>query len=876
MRKQNQWTINDLKNNTDSVDKSPYSSTGSLIISQSLDNQDESLIGNNDNFSEIRYKESEISSSARRGVLSDSESDRSPTLLTPPNIRRRALSATSRPKDRFSMLEFGSSKTNDVTKLSPTRHSMAFDNGFNINNSMIRNSIEDRETIDRVRIGNAGKGFGNLINNESEKESIADLIADVKDEEAVKLALITQKHAGQKNRMYNTETDIEKSIAQKDGNLLSETTLTNSKMCKQYLENKYHVLFKIIDNNGVYNPLTIVKNRKNEMTRDGSDHSLGSSEKSSWGSSNNRIKLRGSLSRRKESNIWDVSHMEIIKDYEQRNNFDQIHLNKQFVRCNKDNENFEDDNPIIKKESESDETKKQQKYLQLSQMFNPPTTQELQMKSFQGKEEKAINDLQLKGAKHPLSPNSTASTSQGKEESYNKSKKWPINLFRRKDKKHKNESSSSEFQVSDDSMGSLGPQTNTKNVFETSSGDQTPRSSLEDSMRQVDSEDITDNSEKMHYESSVSEEKHNYGRADDWIDDASSQTNSLDGRSNKSSTRNSMDFEPNDDHVGYSSEQNIAESSNIEDHYDGDEHEDNRFIRLSSENKTAEYSGSEDEYEDKIIGGLMGETVLVNLDILPQELIDLVFEYQEQGIVDRNVDNGRFVELDIGLNENFKFHKLISYGVDLLDLQISLVCDNAEGTKSLSQQDADEIIKRCDEYSEYIEEATKSLEKYEILLSKRKDIIEDNVFNSIDILMEFSFDVNQQSIAENKMGIKEGIRLLNNKLVKIEDTVNKLEGQHISFTEGMEVTLNEIEKMTLEVNNDYFNDLKILEDEIQLLIAEREKPPWLDVFYLMMSYVITVIMIMYWFIVACFKLLKKVLLVPCKMMETITSLNSSH
>jgi hypothetical protein len=47
------------------------------------------------------------------------------------------------------------------------------------------------------------------------KESIADLIADVKDEEAVKLALITQKHAGQKNRMHNT--DIEKSIVQKDG-----------------------------------------------------------------------------------------------------------------------------------------------------------------------------------------------------------------------------------------------------------------------------------------------------------------------------------------------------------------------------------------------------------------------------------------------------------------------------------------------------------------------------------------------------------------------------------------------------------------------------------------------------------------------------------
>jgi hypothetical protein len=53
--------------------------------------------------------------------------------------------------------------------------------------------------------------------------------------------------------------------------------------------------------------------------------------------------------------------------------------------------------------------------------------------------------------------------------------------------------------------------------------------------------------------------------------------------------------------VDYSSRQNTAESSNIEDHYDkftflGDELEDNRFNRLLSENKTAEYSGSEGNY----------------------------------------------------------------------------------------------------------------------------------------------------------------------------------------------------------------------------------------------------------------------------------------
>jgi hypothetical protein len=51
----------------------------------------------------------------------------------------------------------------------------------------------------------------------------------------------------------------------------------------------------------------------------------------------------------------------------------------------------------------------------------------------------------------------------------------------------------------------------------------------------------------------------------------------------------------------------------------------------------------------------------------------------------------------------------------------------------------------------------------------------------------FSFDsINQQNyylpsqsiVAEYKMNIEEGINLLNNKLVNIEDIVNKLERQH--------------------------------------------------------------------------------------------------
>jgi hypothetical protein len=70
------------------------------------------------------------------------------------------------------------------------------------------------------------------------------------------------------------------------------------------------------------------------------------------------------------------------------------------------------------------------------------------------------------------------------------------------------------------------------------------------------------------------------------------------------------------------------------------------------------------------------------------------------------------------------------------------------------------------------------------------------IFESLDIVSspvnmnspntsEFSFsdDTQQnhlpsQSIVECKMKIDKGIKLLNNKLVNIEGTVNKLEGQH--------------------------------------------------------------------------------------------------
>ncbi|CAG8449518.1 7433_t:CDS:2 [Acaulospora colombiana] len=50
--------------------------------------------------------------------------------------------------------------------------------------------------------------------------------------------------------------------------------------------------------------------------------------------------------------------------------------------------------------------------------------------------------------------------------------------------------------------------------------------------------------------------------------------------------------------------------------------------------------------------------------------------------------------------------------------------------------------------------------------------------------------------------------------------------------------LDLIQELTLEVNNDYFRQLKVLEDDIHLLIAEQKRSSVLDIFYLMMSYVL--------------------------------------
>ncbi len=320
-------------------------------------------------------------------------------------------------------------------------------------------------------------------------------------------------------------------------------------MCKHFLENKYHVLFKIIDNNGVYNPLQIIKNRTNDMVRERSDHSLGPSEKFNGGSSNglnsNRIKPRGSLLSRKGTSIWDVSHME--------NEQFEVHPNKQIACVNSHEAKNEVDKNFDNKMAS------EQKHL--FQIFIPPTQETQAMIPH---EEKGSSDGQSKKEKHSRtsSLNSITAASQEKDEPYNKSKRWSIHsihLFKRKDKKHKNESNLSDAEtIKEVPYDSLTPQMNTTNASDLSSGDQTSRSSLEDgrcssekgkdSQQQLNHEDKAHNNEG-YYESGskhervllkLSVEKHNHDRVP--VDDWPSRRNSVDTstvHSNNSSTINS-------------------------------------------------------------------------------------------------------------------------------------------------------------------------------------------------------------------------------------------------------------------------------------------------------------------------------------------------
>nr|CAG8530113.1 13026_t:CDS:10 [Entrophospora candida] len=611
-------------------------------------------------------------------------------------------------------------------------------------------SIEEREwSFDRERIGNAGKGFGNLMNDNGKQESIADLIASEKDEDVVKLAKFTQRHADQMNKSRLSVIEHEK--YPKENNSCSsrfnpsDATLNNSRMCKQFLETKYDVIFKLINNDHVYNPLQVIKKRNNE--RINSSENENDIENSEFDNENSIIIAQQKRNRHKQ------------KD-DQLNNDDYILEENPIASSPNDHQPVRATTEPILHNNTNNNSKRR-----LSQIFIPPSSSSPSLSSLSPPADKHVvvnsenneNLLQKRSKaliQSPLEKMNDFPTYSGEimnsvEDAQKSQEKLNNNIIY----------TIQDYDESSDARFMENDYENTTRI----------KNFLDDNF-------INDNSSSK--------------------DDDSISTSIGFSRSSSFSARHSMD-----DSIKVSSNSIIIDI----------EATDN-VMELDENAKENSNDGPR----------LSGETILVNTDVLPNELIDLIYTYQEKGLISPAEKNERYIELDYGLNEVFKFKRSIHHGVNPLNLDVSLLGDTNKDYQSFVQQEIDESLRRCDTY---IQDATKFLETYREKLSVKENAIQKNDYYSLEsnnfIIAKHS-KTKGQSLYELKDSIDIGANSLNDKLDNINNVFSK-----------------EMKEMTFDVNNDYFHELKILEDEIQLLDTERGKSSWEDYFYLIMSYVLT-------------------------------------
>ncbi|CAG8432861.1 7349_t:CDS:10 [Diversispora eburnea] len=710
------WNIKDLNQNVELFDRSPFSSTGSLIMPTNV-----SIKSENDK--EIQYSENFVHNSSPREkeIFSDTELS-TPNFynLSPPQ-RRRTLSGISRHQE---------------------------------------SSYEERENdFDRVRIGHAGKGFSSLISDERSKE-IKKLIENVKDEDAFRLAQITQRHANanlQSRRNSNFE-DYNHGIR--------SNKITSSKDCKKFFEEKYFTIFKIINNNGIYNPLKCVKNRRINMTNlDDSNNDSSTSLISNSRGKNNNI-----MGRQKGTNIWNISPAEILYEYEKKNN-------------------------IINSKSS---------HLTIETI--PELSSPTNFRNFRNSRSK------IKKHSKALSLNNIGQDINNNDEQ-NKSKRWSLHLFKRKDKKLKrkfskkdNKSGKIDEILDDDDDVHLHLSNSQKNLIDSSSSDHTSRSSAEYSRSLSDREQLNleevINNDLNSRQNVLHEEKYkSVGKFEkEESTDTSSQRDSLDTSAEFSDNQSS-----DSENIQVESIRNpeilITMSEDIDYLPQGEKGYSDTYRSSSAE---YENDSDEEDYEPYFIR----ETVHVNLDYLPDDLVQLISSYQKEGIIPKNEDNSHYVELDLGkdLFKFKKFNKHVKHGDDLLNICVSLVTNS---NRSIDLHEVEESIARY-------------------------DYLQSPVCNkSFHFPSKIQYTETEHELKDR---IDRGSESLKNSTDDMENIVKRLESQHNNITEEMKIMLNEIEKITNEVNKDYFNELQNLEDEIQFLIAEKENSPWLETFYSMMSY----------------------------------------
>ncbi|CAG8439451.1 1325_t:CDS:10 [Ambispora leptoticha] len=700
--------------------------------------------------------------------------------LQPPS-RRRTPSATSKPIESvFSQQEIDSNRSE---KLDSTKHPSNQEMTLNPDPKKLLRSPSFERSLDRERIGHAGKSFVYLMNEEGGKESVASLLASVKDEDAL---LLAKKQANQKSRAHSpVNLEPVKKEAHDDGHrasnsVPSDRTISASRACKQYFENKYRIISEMLEENINYNPLQIIRNRQEENSKD----TIGADSES-----NQSIRPRntGGIS---SKNFWDVTNEELIA-YKNTVGNKKSHMHKATIEENL-TEHFNtkifeyrtsssvESLPIIRVESSpaSFTGKTQSRRLSHPSMNNLFTKDSLTI--YQGTD--SVNNSNSKGDTVYFSDETSSNTKKSSRDQkhnrsfslngvekdgthHRKAIRWS-SLFRRKPKSH-------------------------KHIPEVITHEE-ETNKVEEKIKNDETLQVNPNFEKRNSIYSINS-------SESLISLSESSDNATWQRSSLEQSGTSVDKPP----VPLVTPD--ADSGTISD-------EGNRSIRSMM--------ASSD------VGEIEKEQHPENADIdMTKDLLgvgqNVKDDDQYSSASSSELSSARHSIADVNSSDDYKSHQV-------------------------------ELEKIIDRYNKCIQETSAFLESNQANLADRYQAIDSDLFFFHDIEdMDFvqspkpisedssrdNYKTNESSSVRTEMQIEIGLKMFETDLQEFEAMRKNLDEQHASLSEEMDSTLEKIGDMSLVVNNNYFHELKLLEDDMQLL-TERDKSLWLDIFYSLLSYVI--------------------------------------
>ncbi|KAG9302789.1 hypothetical protein G9A89_009566 [Geosiphon pyriformis] len=739
-------------------------------------------------------------------------------------------------------------------------------------------SFEQRErSLQREKIGNAGRGFGSLISEEGGKDSVADLLANVKDEDALKLAQITQRHANQKSRgRSSNEPENEKKAEAEHGirasNFLpSEPTIAASRACKSFFEKKYSLLFEMIKENQLYNPLQVIRNRQDERSYEGFDSN------NFWGGNRSglfRIRSGGSnSSSRHRKSIWDITTEELLNRYLHQ----KFPINTPKIAIGEINEEQDKLYTVIEEDILPNSKTKQG--LPHSSKFSSSSLEALIVKS----ESKQPRNQNPKNRRLSQPNMSSFSNAQRPDSKYSAAHMINDGHLSNENRPHypntrKHHRSSSLSSISNNSL----PLSAEKHK-DTHHGKLHLWSSLfKRKLKRRHRHFVTE--EHNHEETVGKSDENQHGKINEPLDEfpnsvshsfhrhliPSSDSSPMSGYSSIDGTpRNSAEDTwstveipsvlgiPKQDNGTISDEGSRSIRSMMASSDAGETEKDLRRRSPFDPNSTKDSQPSEESSQgpsprQSITDIDLGKDTLLNESRAPCTNSDTP-PFSQQSLGQQITFNPRSEspwdeesETEPEYEDQLIFIDRQNLPPDL----VSYLVHQDMGTIVNMEGEQFEMTKITSRYQSYIKEAKESINQSH-LVDQLDDIrasflftdeMDDIPFVQSPLSTEKNFSayppIKKESLVAPKSQLKTELQSLEMVLIKFEGLLETLKMKHSSLAQDMHSTLDQINGMALDANKDYVHELKLLDDEIQVLTQKRDESFFLDIFYIMLSYVL--------------------------------------